>query len=338
MKRILVLGYFGYLTNQLDGQTVKTRDIYRLVTDKSAEAVGFFDTENFKKNIFSVFKMFYLLVKCRTLLYIPAHNNLKFIFPAIFLLSFIFRFKINYFVVGGWLVGYLKNKHLHCLFLRHINGIFTETNLMKCELEKNYNMSNVVVFPNFRIHDFRERSLSQSESLRIVFMSRINKLKGLDIVFLIAEYIKNNGLDIIIDFYGPINLNDKSYFDAEIAKYEFTHYFGVLEPDKINSTLCGYDLLILPTRYFTEGFPGAILDAYISGIPVLVSQWKHATEFVENGVTGYICPLEDPSRFTDIVVQLFKDRELLSVLKKNARSKSDLYSADVAWETMCKYI
>ena len=33
MSKVLVLGYFGYQTNQLDGQTVKTRDVYRLAKE-----------------------------------------------------------------------------------------------------------------------------------------------------------------------------------------------------------------------------------------------------------------------------------------------------------------
>lgn len=32
--KVLVLGYFGYMTNQLDGQTVKTRDVYRLAKEQ----------------------------------------------------------------------------------------------------------------------------------------------------------------------------------------------------------------------------------------------------------------------------------------------------------------
>lgn len=32
-RKVLVLGYFGYNTNQLDGQTVKTRHIYTLAEE-----------------------------------------------------------------------------------------------------------------------------------------------------------------------------------------------------------------------------------------------------------------------------------------------------------------
>ena len=46
-----MLGYFGYLTNQLDGQTVKTRDVYRLVKEQLGECkVDYFDTQEFQNN------------------------------------------------------------------------------------------------------------------------------------------------------------------------------------------------------------------------------------------------------------------------------------------------
>lgn len=39
--------------------------------------------------------------------------------------------------------------------------------------------------------------------------------------------------------------------------------------------------MLLPTHYYTEGLPGSVLDAYMSGIPIIVSRWKHASEFVK---------------------------------------------------------
>ena len=97
--KVLVLGYLGYLTNQLDGQTVKTRDVYRLAKEQLNDCtVDYFDTQELKKNKLLVFKMFWKVMCCRTLFYLPAHNNLKVFFPVIFILSQLFRFRIHYFV------------------------------------------------------------------------------------------------------------------------------------------------------------------------------------------------------------------------------------------------
>lgn len=54
-KKILVFGYFGYVTNQLDGQTIKTREIYELIKSHDEYDVCYADTQEFRENFKSVF-------------------------------------------------------------------------------------------------------------------------------------------------------------------------------------------------------------------------------------------------------------------------------------------
>lgn len=314
MKSLLVLGYFGYNTNQLDGQTVKTRDVYRLATEQFDGRVEHYDTEDFRFNKFSILQMFGKLLCCNTLFYLPAHNNLKYIFPIVFLLSLVFRFKIHYFVVGGWLREYISDMPMHRYMLKHISGIHVETKRLKRELEEYYRFGNVDMFPNFRFFDF-EPERFPSDKLRLVFMARINKMKGLDWIFAMASYIEKYKLQHLfsLTFYGPIHDEDQEYFSHEISKYSFAEYRGVLQPDEIYAAMNDYDVLLLPTHYYTEGLPGSIVDAYISGLPVIVTEWKHSREFVEDGKSGYIVPFIDGELdFIDRVLYLEKNRDILA--------------------------
>ena len=54
-KNVFIIGYFGYVTNQLDGQTVKTRNILAALKDKYE--VEFYDTEELKKGKISLLKL-----------------------------------------------------------------------------------------------------------------------------------------------------------------------------------------------------------------------------------------------------------------------------------------
>ena len=129
-----------------------------------------------------------------------------------------------------------------------------------------------------------------------------------------------------------------NYFNQNILKYSFMKYYGPLEPSEINTTLEKYDVMLLPTHFYTEGLPGSILDAYISGIPVIVTKWKHASEFVEDGVTGLIIPFDDDgSSLDEAVLRLYNDTELLQKMKTNAQRKWHEYSADRAWELIQGY-
>jgi glycosyltransferase involved in cell wall biosynthesis len=344
VKRVLVLGYFGLSVNQLDGQTIKTRSVHALLKSRENEIeyLECFDTQQFKYSVFSPLKMIWKIFQSNIIVYIPAHNNLKYLFPFIYLISKLKRIDILYVVVGGWLAEYLQKKKFHINLLSNIKGIFPQTNQLSNILREQYHFNNIVYFPNFRIHSFVP-SFAQREDdvFKIVFMARIIKLKGVDTIFRLANHLKDfnkNCHKIIIDFYGPIPKEEKDYFYKEIENLDFVSYKGILEPEQIHSMLNKYDLLVLPTRYPGEGFPGTILDAYISGIPVVASKWKYIPEFVDHGNTGFLYDLNKEDELYGFVEKLFEDRTLLLKMKRNAFEKSKEFSSESAWHIIKSYL
>lgn len=342
-NRVLVIGYFGYITNQLDGQTVKTISVYELLKSKEIEigSVSYFDTQQFQYSKLSFFKMISLLIECNKLIYLPAHNNLKYIFPFLFIFSKLKRIEIIYIVIGGWVDEFLQTKKLHVSMLSKIKGIFTESNQMTNNLIDQYNFKNVLTFPNFRLHSFIPSFKFESNRFKVAYMARIFKEKGIDIVFRLADYVqKKYGKkhSISIDFYGPIQKDEEDYFREELDKYDFVSYKCILKPEQIYSTLEQYDVVVLPTRFFTEGFPGTIMDAYISGVPVVVSRWKYASEFVNHGDSGFLFDLEKEDDFYSYVDCLYNDRSQLLKMKLEAYKKSKEYSSESAWQILKLYL
>lgn len=336
-KKILILGAFGIKNNSLSGQTIKTRNIFTLLDIKKNEenfSLDFFDTSDLKYNNLAIFNMLAKVFKCDILFFLPAHNNLNYGLPLFFLMSKITNFSIIYTVIGGWLSDFIRYKWLHRIILRRIMCILPETQLLKQKLNHFYNINNTIVFPNFRIQSFNPKlsNNSKRDSLRLVFMSRINKMKGYDMIFNAAKYFENNNLNISIDFYGQIHGLHKDDFLFNISNHKSTYYKGVLEPKNIYKTLSHYDLLMLPTKYYTEGLPGAIVDAYISGVPVIVTEWLHAREFVDHGITGYIIPFENGQQeFIETIIDIYNNQSKIKELKKNALNKSKEFSVDYAW-------
>ena len=338
MSKYYILGYFGYNNNQLDGQTVKTRDMYRLLCEQYPGEVDYYDTQDLKYSKLSAFKMFWKAIKCKTMIYLPAHGNLKYLFPVFFILSVFIRFKIHYFVVGGWLREFISNLPVHRFMLKQIAGIHVETKRLEGELVEHYHMQNVDLFPNFRFFDFSPER-NGTDKLRVVFMARVEIMKGLDWIFNLANYIDMNRLSakISITFYGQIYEPDRDYFEQNVKRYSFVEYKGALQPSEIHETLCNYDLMLLPTHYYTEGLPGSIVDAYISGIPVIVTEWKHSREFVDDGVSGYIIPFDDgQDALIEKVLLLERDRGLLQKMQENALKKRDDF-APPSREFMSKF-
>ena len=172
-------------------------------------------------------------------------------------------------------------------------------------------------------------------ALRVSYFNELDtyaEVKGLDWIFHFAEYIQKNHLSekFELSFYGPIHDDDRQYFEDSLKLYPFMKYYGVLQPAEIHQTLSQYDVMLLPTHYYTEGLPGSIVDAYISGIPVIATEWKHAHEFIEDGKSGFIIPFENGEGvLIERILKLESDRHLLSEMQKYALEKRNEFAPPV---------
>lgn len=331
-------GYFGYKSNQLDGQTVKTRNVYMMLKSRLG-TTDYFDIQNLHYSKCSVFEMFQKLLKAGTVVIIPASNALKWIFPIVFVFSKICCKTIVFIPVGGWLSWFLKDRKILCRMVSKVNVVLPQTMDEVNALRKMYKWRNVEYFPNFRIAPAICLPPCQNDSLRLVFFARIHKMKGLDVVFYIANKLQQEAFDITIDFYGQINEPDRKYFEEELVKNPNTKYKGFLQPNQIYEELRRYDVLLFPTRYINdEGFPGTILDGYMSGIPVIASNWCHAHEFVNDGCCGFICDIKDLDSFYEKVIYLNEHRDVLMRMKENAYKESKKYSDEAAFNIMKNYL
>lgn len=337
-KKVLVLGYFGYENNQLDGQTVKTRNIFTLLKSKEDsffKTVSYFDTQTFQKSKINLIRAFTAISKVDLLFYLPAHNNLKWIFPFIFIYCKLFNIKIHYIVVGGWLAEYLKNKPLHKWMLKRIEGIYPENIELVENLKQHYNFTNVFQLHNFRIVEAKSIIPNKSEKIKLVFMARVHPLKGINTVFKLAdELVKNNIVNVEINVYGPVFPDYDADFKLYLNKNNLVRYMGVLQPDDIYNTLVNYDLMLFPTQYFTEGFPGSILDSYIAEVPVVVSRWKYVEEFVKDNESGIICEFDNPNDFIDKTINLLNNKEKLRQLNNTVKKEKHKYSTQAAWHIL----
>ena len=136
-------------------------------------------------------------------------------------------------------------------------------------------------------------------TLKIVFISRISREKNLDGALRILQGMEG---DIQFDLYGP--REDMSYW-AECEDLIRTlspkikvAYKGLLPHDQVEDVFSKYDLFLFPT--LGENFGHVILEALISGCPVLISdrtQWRN----LEEKQVGCDLPLEDPGRFRKVI-------------------------------------
>lgn len=344
---ICFIGFFATLDNQLDGQIIKTRQIRDLIKTNLPEArLSWFDTQTLKRQRKrNLLKMLFLILKAKIIIYLPGQNNLSQFFPFLFSFCSLFRKKIIYPVVGGWLADFIKDKPSLQSKLSEIDAILVESNSLKEKLINWYGFKNVEVLPNFRNTNFSPPQYHCEESgpVKIVFMARIMPQKGCDLLIDFANWYQSQASpsSYKIDVYGPLDSDCPQYFYEVLDRIKSTpniEYCGSVKPENVFSVLSNYDLMALPTSYEGEGFPGSIIDSYIAGIPVLVSRWKDLPEFVEEGKSGFTVNLNNKLDFLELLKSIIENPTALRNLKKYIPEIAQKYSKSTAWNTLKKFL
>ncbi len=330
MDKYYLIGNAGGKARNLDGQTVKTQMMIQLMLDLKLD-FQYYDTEDFSENRRGFFKMLRNVCQLDKLIYLPAQRNLLLIFPLIFMLSKLYRTKIYYFVIGGWLAEYLKSKPLYRWMLRHIEQICTETDLLKKRLQTEYGFEKVSRFDNFRYFDNSFVENHQKGTLKVVFCARVERVKGIETLLQMAQFFHEKYSDrISVDIYGKIPSSESGWKDI-IQNYPNVEYKGALKPEEIPSTLSKYDVSVLPTQYTGEGLPGTVIDAFVSGIPIIITEWQYAHEFIQDGVNGFVIPFGDcMDALNDKILYLLENEDKLSEMKRAAFESRSRFSAEVA--------
>lgn len=345
MYQVGICGHFATNKNFADGQTVKTK-IFRNELAKviGQEEILIVDTYNWrKKPIKLLMECFRLIKKCDNVVIMPAHKGLKVLLPLFALMNTIFKKKIHYVVIGGWLPNYLKENNYLIKYAKKLNSIHVETYSMFEGLKK-LGITNIYYMPNFK----RLKVLSKSELVypknipyKLCTFSRVMKEKGIeDAIDAVTKINKKyNAIVYYLDIYGPIDENYKERFFQILEKSDnFINYKGVVSYDKSVDTIKNYFLLLFPTLYKTEGIPGTIIDAYAAGVPVIGSKWDSYKDVIDEDVTGIIFNMGDITSLVNMLEQAYKYPEKILMMKNNCLKKALDYSPDLIINEFLKTI
>lgn len=135
----------------------------------------------------------------------------------------------------------------------------------------------------------------QSSVTKILFMSRIDPKKGLNLLLPALEKLVAEGVNFNFILAGS-NPQDPGY-EAQIRQWikssnlsDRTTITGFVSGKEKADLLQNADLFVLPSYY--ENFGIAVAEAMAAGIPVVISQGVYIWEEVETAVAGWVTNLE----------------------------------------------
>lgn len=339
MKKIAIIGLYKGGKQSYDGQTIKTVIFTEEIKKKyGSETVDCIDTFEWKKH---PQKLFFESVKAvmnsQNVLFFTDAGGIK-VFPWLLTMANIKKkCKIHYVVIGGWLPEFLKANSFIRYFAKKIDYIYVETSTMKKAIDE-LGFDNVHIVPNCKRLDILtpdELVYSNTEPYKLCTFSRVMREKGIeDAVNAVKKINEESGRTVYeLDIYGQVDSEQTDWFD-ELKKTfpDYVRYKGCADFDKSVEILKDYFVLLFPTKFYTEGIPGTIIDAYAAGVPVVSSEWESFDDVLEKNIVGFGYAFGETNGILKALSELKDNPEKANRLKENCLKKAEKFKPENVME------
>lgn len=289
--------FFGGIGNKRDfgGELTKNKMIIDYLK-KVGYNLKLVDTHNAKKKPWKILflPLFLILYPKADLIISTSLDNVLGLLRV--LKKWGWRRNIIYWGIGGSFPKRIKEGLIDRDVLSILNLIIVEGTSMK-DILLGCGFQNVIVCPNFKKIYYLPQIKKNHQITRFVFLSRIQPEKGVRHILNVADRLIQSGLSgkFVVDFYGGVGADYLDEFTAEINRLPDVNYKGTMNLSQKEGydILASYSVMLFPTFWHGEGFPGVVIDAYISGLPIIATDWNLNKEFIFEKRTGFIIPLLD---------------------------------------------
>jgi glycosyltransferase involved in cell wall biosynthesis len=148
-------------------------------------------------------------------------------------------------------------------------------------------------------------------ALRLVFVGRLIREKGVYECLEAARLLKNEGRDFSLKIAGG-GPEEQTLHDRKVAlglDPEVTFLGPVFGAAK-DALWRDSDVFVSPT--YSEGLPYALLESMALGTVPITTRVGAQPEVIEDSVHGFFVPLRDPKALAEMIARLDEDRYLLS--------------------------
>lgn len=338
--KVCIIGHFGGDKFFTDGQTVKTKEIRELLLTSGYE-VSSVDTYYLRKNPFSILRKIKKAFRNDdAIVLVVSMRGYSILSPLLARMNRRAKLKMFDFVIGGTRYKIFDKKSFYKNVAKSFTRIYVETDRIKREYFSR-GIKNVEVIPNFKsIEKFppKENYIKDGE-LHACTFSRVIKEKGISDA-IDAIKIANNcgdGKKYYLDVFGKIDERYKDEFLEKVKKSDgIVKYGGELKPDESSKIINHFDVLLFPTYWKSEGFPGTIIDALFAAVPIIATDWNDNFCILQPDMNAIKVNIMNPADLAKAMQKIVNDKAFFLKMSSNNSILASKYSPEYAKERILK--
>ncbi len=257
------------------------------------------------------------------------------------------RKEVAIYIQGGAFDRYFQSlggvmRLLVKLGFRSARAVGVQTRLVQTALAREF--SNVVTIPNWT-NTQPAPSIAGAQpndgKVRFAFVGDVVRAKGVvEMVEAFSQVLDAPELPmrrLELSIYGPVK-DDALVSVARLLDEHSDSIFarGSVTHARLLSELKSHDVLILPTRWSSEGYPGVILEAMALGLPVIATRFRAIPEIVRDRENGLLCEPGDCESLAKCIREMALDRELRLRLGVQARRSARRFDVLEVMPLLCQ--
>ena len=155
---------------------------------------------------------------------------------------------------------------------------------------------------------------------RLLFVGRLAAVKGLPMLLESMATLKKTRPEVTLTVVG--DGPDRAMLEAQATHLRLARQVsidGYQSQSAVREYLQETDVFVLPS--FAEGVPVVLMEAMMSGVPVVATQIAGVSELVEDGVNGYLVPPSSADDLCDRIEKLLANGSLRRRLGRQGAQK-----------------
>lgn len=228
--------------------------------------------------------------------------------------------------------GQIKTAWFRKIFL-HAAGFVAFSNWVKESLIEDYGVPPnkvAVIHSGVRIDEWRPqvKMPARGRKLRLLFVGGDFCRKGGDVLLTAFQ----SGLKSFCEM--DIVTKDPTIMESDGIR---VHHDLCPNDPRLKQLFLQSDIFVLPTQ--GDATPFSILEAMACGLPIITTNVGALGELVQDGINGYLIPLNDPGSIIACVESLSNDPEKLARMGDASRSMIEQdYDAEVNYKRLMSYL
>lgn len=175
--------------------------------------------------------------------------------------------------------------------------------------------SKISWFPTSRpIKEKNKILIKEINSLKLIYVGHLNEEKGIKLLISAFNNMKGDH-NILLTLIG--SCEDQEMIEL-IESSNGICYKGEISPNEIPLILEKQHIFVFPSFWKGEGYPGAMIEAMLAGLPIISSNWRYLNELVINDYNGYLVKVNDEKSLTKAINQFINDENKINNFGTNS--------------------